>query len=111
MRRQSGFLAGNGERGPNLTAIFHPPVFPHGLLDFCTMLKGRSRSWSCENVRPGEPGDAKLNLACYCNCEPESTWFARSAVSDLVAPMRTPHVWIAAMSGFTPRMFMTRVRL
>jgi hypothetical protein len=24
-----------------------------------------------------------------------------------VAPMRTPHVWIAAMSGFTPRMFMT----
>ena len=40
MRRQSGFLAGNGERGPNLTAIFHPPVFPHGLLDFCTMLKG-----------------------------------------------------------------------
>jgi hypothetical protein len=32
-------------------------------------------------------------------------------VSDLVAPMRTPHVWIAAMSGFTPRMFMTRVSL
>ena len=27
------------------------------------------------------------------------------------APMRTPYVWIAAMSGFTPRMFMTRVRL
>ena len=41
----------------------------------------------------------------------ESTWFARSAVNDLVAPMRTPHLWIAAMSGFTPRMFMTRVRL
>jgi hypothetical protein len=37
MRRQSGFLAGNGERGPNLTAIFHPPVFPHGLLDFCAL--------------------------------------------------------------------------
>src|SRR5580704_12134079 len=36
MRRQSGFLAGNGERGPNLTAIFHPPVFPHGLHEFCT---------------------------------------------------------------------------
>jgi hypothetical protein len=35
----------------------------------------------------------------------------RSAVSDLVAPMRTPHVWIAAMRGFTPGMFMTRVRL
>jgi hypothetical protein len=33
MRRQSGFLAGNGERGPNLTAIFHPPVFLHGLFD------------------------------------------------------------------------------
>jgi hypothetical protein len=26
-------------------------------------------------------------------------------------PMGTPHVWIAAMSGFTPRMFMARVRL
>ena len=37
MRRQSGFLAGNGERGPNLTAIFHPPVFPQGLKDLCTM--------------------------------------------------------------------------
>ena len=40
-------------------------------------------------------------------------WLARSAVSDLVAPMdtpmRTPHVWIAAMRGFTPRMFMARV--
>jgi hypothetical protein len=37
------------------------------------------------------------------------------AVNDLVAPMRTPmrspHVWIAAMRGFTPRTFMTRVRL
>src|SRR3989442_863882 len=33
MRRQSGFFAGNGERDPNLTAIFHPPVFPHGLPD------------------------------------------------------------------------------
>jgi hypothetical protein len=58
--------------------------------------------------RPRETGDAKLN---FRNCELESTWFARSAVSDLVAPMRTPHVWIAAISGFTPRMFMTRVRL
>ena len=64
-----------------------------------------------KTVRPRDTGDAKLNLACYRNCELESTWFARSAVSDLVAPMRTPHVWIAAMSGFTPRMFMTRVRL
>jgi hypothetical protein len=57
-------------------------------------------------------GDAKLNLACCRNCEPESTWFARSAVSDPVAPMhtptRTPHVRIAAIRGFTPRMFMTR---
>jgi hypothetical protein len=61
--------------------------------------------------RPRETGDAKLNLACCHNCELESTWFARSAVSDLVAPMRTPHVWIAAMRGFTPRMFMARVRL
>ena len=62
---------------------------------------------------PRETGDAKLNLACCRNCELESTWLARSAVSDLVAPMRgeTPHVWIAAMSGLTPRMFMTRVRL
>ncbi len=68
-----------------------------------------------KTFRPMETGDAKLNLACYCNCELESTWFARSVVSDLVAPMRmpmgTPHVWIAAMSGFTPRMFMARVRL
>ena len=65
-----------------------------------------------KTVRPRETGDAKLNLACYRNCELESTWFARSAVSDLVAPMRmptrSPHVWIAAMRGFTPRMFMTR---
>ena len=37
MRRQSGFLAGNGERGPNLTAIFHPPVFPHGLQEKRTL--------------------------------------------------------------------------
>jgi hypothetical protein len=68
-----------------------------------------------KTYRPRETGDAKLNLACYPNCELESTWFARSGVSDLVAPMhtpmRTPHVWIAAMSGVTLRMFMTRVRL
>ena len=68
-----------------------------------------------KTVRPRETGDAKLNLTCCRNYELESTWFARSGVSDLVAPMhtpmRTPHVWIAAMSGFTPRMFMTRVRL
>jgi hypothetical protein len=65
--------------------------------------------------RPRETGDANLNLACYRNCELESTWLARSAVSDLVAsmrtPMRSPHVWIAAIRGFTPRMFMTRARL
>jgi hypothetical protein len=64
-----------------------------------------------KTFQPRETGDAKLNLACCRNCELESTWFARSAVNDLVAPMRTPHLWIAAMSGFTPRMFMTRVRL
>jgi hypothetical protein len=68
-----------------------------------------------KTFRPRETGDAKLNLACCRNCELESTWFARSAVNDLVAPMRTPmrapHVWIAAMRGFTPRMFMIRVRL
>ena len=64
-----------------------------------------------KTFRPRETGDAKLNLACYRNRELESTWFARSVVSDLVAPMRTPHVRIAAMRGFTPRMFMTRVRL
>ena len=64
-----------------------------------------------KTFRPRETGDATLNLACCHNCELESTWFARSAVSDLVAPTRTPHVWIAAMRGFTPRMFMTRVRL
>jgi hypothetical protein len=57
-----------------------------------------------KTFQPRETGDAKLNLAR--NCELESTWFARFAVSDLVAPMRTPHVWIAAMRGFTPRMFM-----
>jgi hypothetical protein len=65
-----------------------------------------------KTFRPRETGDAKLNLACCRNCELESMWFARSAVCDLVAPMRTPmrtpHVWIAAMRGFTP---MTRVRL
>jgi len=68
-----------------------------------------------KTFRPRETGDAKLNLACCRTCELESAWFARSAVSDLVAPMRmatrSPHVWIAAMKGFTPRMFMTRVRL
>ncbi len=46
---------------------------------------------------PRETGDAKLNLAC-CR-ELESTWLGRSSVSDLVAPVRTPHVWIAAMEG------------
>ena len=64
-----------------------------------------------KTLRPREIGDAKLNLACCHNCELEFTWLARSAVSDLVAPMRTPHVWIAAMRGFTPRMFIARVRL
>ena len=64
-----------------------------------------------KTFRPRETGNAKLNLAWCRNCELELRWFARSAVSDVVAPMRTPHVWIAAMSGFTPRMFMTRVRL
>ena len=43
-----------------------------------------------KTYRPRETGDAKLNLACYPNCELESTWFARSVVSDLVAPMHTP---------------------
>ena len=68
-----------------------------------------------KTFRPRETGDAKFNLACYRNCELESIWIARSVVSDLVAlmrtPMRTAHVWIAAMRGFTPRTFMTRVRL
>ena len=64
-----------------------------------------------KTFRPRETGDAKLNLACCRNCELESTWLARSAISVLVAPMRTPHVRIAAMRGFTPRMFMARVRL
>jgi len=32
-------------------------------------------------------------------------------VAPMYTPMRTPHVWIAAMRGFTPRMFMARVRL
>ena len=38
-----------------------------------------------KTYRPRETGDAKLNLACYRNCELESTWLARSVVSDLVA--------------------------
>ena len=38
--------------------------------------KDRLGSWACENVRPRETGDAKLNLACCHNCEPESTWLA-----------------------------------
>ena len=33
---------------------------------------------------PRETGDAKFNLACCHNCELESTWLARSAVSDLI---------------------------
>jgi hypothetical protein len=81
-------------------------------------LKGQSSALGLGRVkmfRPRETGDAKLNLACCRTCELESAWFAPSAVSDLVAPMRmptrSPHVWIAAMRGFTPRMFMTRVRL
>ena len=75
----------------------------------------RYGSWSCENVSAEGERRRHLNLACCPNCELESRWLARSAVSDLVVamdtPMRTPHVWIAAMSGFTPKMFMTRVRL
>ena len=79
------------------------------------MVKDRFGSWSLKMLRPRETSDAKLNLACCRTCELESAWFAPSAVSDLVAPMRmptrSPHVWIAAMRGFTPRMFMSRVRL
>ena len=75
--------------------------------DFCI------GSWSCENVSAEGEQRRHLNLACCPNCELESRWLARSAVSDLVVPMdrRSPHVWIAAMRGFTPRMFMARVRL
>jgi hypothetical protein len=73
--------------------------------------KVSSGSWACENVSATGDRRRQAQLRCYRNCEPESTWFARSAVNDLVAPMRSPHVWIAAMRGFTPRMFMTRVRL
>jgi hypothetical protein len=51
----------------------------------------RYGSWSGENGSARETGDAKLNLDCCRNCELESTWFARSAMSDLVAPMRTTH--------------------
>jgi len=64
-----------------------------------------------KTFRPRETGDAKLNLACCRKLLAGIEVVCRSAVSDLVAPMRTPHVWIAAMSGFTPTMFMTRVRL
>ena len=73
----------------------------------------RSGSWSCENVSAEGERRRHLNLACCPNCELELRWLARSAVSDLVVPMDTPtpHVWIAAMRGFTPRMFMARVRL
>ena len=75
----------------------------------------RLGSWSCENVSAEGDRRRQLNLACCPNCELESRWLARSAVSDLVVPMdtpmRTPQVWIAAMRGFTPRMFMARVRL
>src|ERR1700720_1882075 len=78
-------------------------------------LNRRNRPWSCENVSAEGERRRHLNLACCPNCELESRWLARSAVSDLVVPMdtpmRTPHVWIAAMRGFTPRMFMARVRL
>jgi hypothetical protein len=38
-------------------------------------------SWAVKTFRPRETGDAKLNLACCHNCEVESTWFARSAVT------------------------------
>jgi hypothetical protein len=77
------------------------------------IVKARFGFWSCENDSAEGERRRHLNLACCPNCELESRWLARSAVSDLVVPMDTPtpHVWIAAMRGFTPRMFMARARL
>jgi hypothetical protein len=53
-------LAGNGERGPNLTAIFHPPVFPHGLLEFCTDPK-KSRTFALL---------LQFEIEAFCNLPP-----------------------------------------
>src|ERR1700694_500728 len=99
-------------RANNIKSGLH---FPYGATPRETSDAYKPLLTSRHNVRFGcalrETGNAKLHLAWCRNCELELRWFARSAVSDVVAPMRTPHVWIAAMSGFTPRMFMTRVRL
>jgi hypothetical protein len=67
------------------------------------------------NSRTPEKG---LTWHVFAIARLESTlWLTWVAVSDLGGAesmdtaMSTPHTRIAAMSGFTPRMFMTRVRL
>ena len=85
-------------------------------LQLFTLFNGSFGSWSCENVLAMRAG--LRERAHEAETELESTLpLAPAAVGDLVeagsmhTPMPTPYVWIAAMSGFTPTMFMTRVRL
>ena len=72
-------------------------------------------SWACENVSAEGDRRRQAQLSLLSQLQAGIDVVCPSAVSDLVAPMRlstrAPHVWIVAMRGFTPRMFMTRVRL
>jgi hypothetical protein len=58
---------------------------PQSIQNNLLIMLAESRSLRRKLVR--HPVDA--GFACCRNCELESTWFARSAVSDLVAPMHT----------------------
>jgi ABC transporter substrate binding protein len=64
-----------------------------------------------------EPAHERRDSLNFLRLRLESTlWLAAAAVRDPLVPSvcarRCPrHVWIAAISDFTPTMFMTRVRL
>jgi hypothetical protein len=102
-----------GARGwfcdPGVRETCTTPVIENSEPDF------RKGSWSCENgsAEGDRRRQAQLSMLSQlragfdvvCPVRPE-----RSGGADAL-PTRTPHVWIASMSGFTPRMFMTRVRL
>jgi hypothetical protein len=82
---------------------------PRRLDDFCF------GSWSCENgsAEGDRRRQAQLSMLSQLRAGIDVVCPVRGERSGgaMRMPMRTPHVWIAAMSGFTPRMFMTRVRL